>query len=132
MSRISIFPTNGTSLLSHFSILTTNSLICKHLVSKTLYYHPISVILLVQFVSLTNNNCWQVAIGKYQTSIYRRLFFNLLSIAPHTNMNTIIHWPWGPHSPVFQSYVIQKCIYGRFLFHFVIWEIFNLNLKFCF
>ena len=39
---------------------------------------------------------------------------------------------WGPKSPVFQSFGIQKSIYGRFLFHFVIWEIFNLNLKFYF
>ena len=39
---------------------------------------------------------------------------------------------WGPKSPVIQSYGIQKSIYGRFLFHFVIWEIFNLNLKFYF
>ena len=39
---------------------------------------------------------------------------------------------WGPKSPVMQSYGIQKSIYGRFLFHFVIWEIFNLNLKFYF
>ena len=39
---------------------------------------------------------------------------------------------WGPKSPVIQSYGIQKYIYGRFLFHFVIWEMFNLNLKFFF
>ena len=39
---------------------------------------------------------------------------------------------WGPKSPVMQSYGIQKSIYGRFLFHFEIWEIFNLNLKFYF
>ena len=32
---------------------------------------------------------------------------------------------WGPKSPVMQSYGIQKSIYGRFLFHFVIWEIFK-------
>ena len=44
--------------------------------------------------------------------------------------NPKVHW--GPNSPVFQSYGIQKCIYGRFLFHSVIWEILNLNLKFCF